>query len=344
MMMPVVSYRMRRGSSRPKLAIYGAAACGGCEMTLLSLDNILFYLNDLFDLVFCPSFVDAKKADLEAMPDGDIAVTLFNGGIRMDDDIAMAHLLRRKSRTMVAFGSCAHEGCVPALADLWPGRKRTVAGYSEIANDRNSRPVLPMQWISVKEGALHLPLWNNRLTTLGQNVSVEYIIPGCPPEPRCVDELFRMLSGAKELPPFGSVIGAGTSAVCSECSRTRGVKHVSRFYRVHEISTDPDLCLIEQGIVCMGIATRNGCGCRCPRVNMPCSGCYGPPEGVADQGAAMISALASLIDIGHVEVLEPDVVSDRIDAVINTLPDYVGTFWRYGIATSLLGGLVGRDR
>lgn len=320
---------MRRGSSRPKLAIYGAAACGGCEMSLLSCNESLAYLNDLFELVFCPCLVDAKKTDLETFADGEIALTLFNGAIRMEDDVTMAHLLRRTSRILVAFGSCAHEGSVLGLANL-------ASSHKDIPRFRQR---IRKPYIPVREGVLHLPLWNTSLTTLVQNVPVDYILPGCPPEPHRIAEAFRILSGEGELPPAGSVIGAGSSTVCAECSRIRGNKKVDRFYRIHEKPSEPDTCLLDQGIVCMGIATRNGCGCLCPRANMPCSGCYGPPEGVIDQGAAMISALASVIDVGPVEGISLETIGERIERVIDTLPDHAGTFWKYGFAGSLLAGL-----
>ncbi len=48
----------------------------------------------------------------------------------------------------------------------------------------------------------------------------------------------------------------------------------------------------------MGIATRDGCGAPCPEASMPCTGCYGPPEGISDQGAKMVSALSSILDLG----------------------------------------------
>ncbi len=339
-----VSLKMRQGSARPKLAMYWAASCGGCEMALLSLDELLFSLNDFFELAFCPCLVDTKKAYLKSLTDGDIAVTFFNGGIRTDDDESMAHLLRRKSRTLIAFGSCAHEGCIPGLANLGTPHDHLASSFLENATTENPRGYIPKAETPMKEGVLYLPVWNSRLKTLAQTIAVDYLLPGCPPEPHRVAELFRMLAGDAELPPPRSVIGAGFSTVCAECPRQRGIKNVGRFYRIHEVVPDTSLCLIEQGIVCLGIATRNGCGCRCPRVNMPCTGCYGAPDGVADQGAAMISALASVIDIGHIDGLASHEISDRIDAVIAPLPDYVGTFWKFSLADSLLAELMARPR
>lgn len=71
----------------------------------------------------------------------------------------------------------------------------------------------------------------------------------------------------------------------------------------------------------MGPATRAGCGCQCPNVNIPCTGCGGPGPRVDDQGAAAISALASL-------AASPDVVKQVVDPI--------GTFYKYSLANSIL--------
>jgi F420-non-reducing hydrogenase small subunit len=249
---------MRRGFSRPKLAVYGAAACGGCEMSLLSCDEALVLLNDRFELVFCPCLVDTKKADLEAFADGEIAVTLFNGAIRMEDDITMARLLRRTSRTLVAFDHALMRAVFSVLP-ISLHRKSVFIVFGIVSG--NAHPG--------SRGSLAPPAWNTRLTTLAQNVPVDYILPGCPPEPHRITEALRMLLQEDSLPLAGGVIGADAATVCAGCPGVRGKKKVQRFYRIHEKSSDPDICLLDQGIVCMGIATRNGCGCLCPERTCP---------------------------------------------------------------------------
>jgi F420-non-reducing hydrogenase small subunit len=102
---------------------------------------------------------------------------------------------------------------------------------------------------------------------------------------------------------------------------------LKEFFRPYEIETDPARCLLEQGIVCMGPATRDGCGALCPAANMPCRGCYGPPPNAVDQGAKMVSALSSVID-AH----EPE----EIERILDQIADPVGTFYRFSLAHSIL--------
>ncbi|MEZ4515992.1 MAG: hypothetical protein R3C44_03825 [Chloroflexota bacterium] len=100
-------------------------------------------------------------------------------------------------------------------------------------------------------------------------------MPGCPPESHqiaaVIDLVIKALHGEAELPPKGSVIGAGGSTVCDECPRKPNVKTITGFRRIHEVDDiDPELCLLEQGILCNGPATRSGCGALCPQVGAAC--------------------------------------------------------------------------
>jgi F420-non-reducing hydrogenase small subunit len=97
-----------------------------------------------------------------------------------------------------------------------------------------------------------------------------------------VELVIAALQGKAELPPKGATIGAGLSTVCDECKRKRNVKLIKEFSRIQMIHADPELCLLEQGIPCNGLATRSGCEARCPSVGAQCIGCYGPAEGVVD--------------------------------------------------------------
>ena len=317
-------------TAKPKFAMYWAASCGGCEIAVLNTNEKILDVDANFDVVFWPVAMDAKYKDVEAMEDGSILLTLFNGGMRNDENVHMAKLLRKKSKILVAFGSCASEGCIPGLANFSDSREIVQTAYNTITTD-NPNGIYPMTSYNMPEGEIHIPTILPVLKTLDQVVDVDYYMPGCPPESNqiaaVIDLVIQVVQGKAELPPKGSVIGAGDSTVCDECKRTRNVKTIKSFERIWGIAADPTLCLLEQGIPCNGPATRSGCNARCPIAGAQCIGCYGPAAGVEDYGARLISSFASVLDAN-----EPE----EIDRILDGLVDPAGQFYRFNLAGSLL--------
>ena len=324
---------------KPKLAMYWASACGGCEISVLNIHENILTVDEVFDIVFFPCIADFKVKDLESYPDGYIDVCLFNGAIRNSENEEMAHLLRKKSKILVAYGSCAYEGCIPALSNLTTKDATFDKVYLNNPSIDNPDGIIPQVVTKVAEGELTLPVFYNTVKSLDQAVDVDYYLPGCPPEPHQIWAVLQVVVGAllegNQLPPAGAILGAGITSVCEECEREKHEKCIDRFYRPYQLDPDPDQCLLEQGIICMGIATRSGCGALCPTVGMGCRGCYGPPEGVIDQGAKMLSAIASVINAGD-ETMEDDELEHVIQEVIDTIPDPAGTFYRFSMAHSIL--------
>ncbi len=317
-------------SDKPKFAMYWAGSCGGCEIAVLNIGEKILDVDANFDVAFWPVAMDAKYKDVEAMEDGSILLTLWNGSIRTDENEHMANLLRRKSKILVSFGSCATEGCVPGLSNLSSTQEIFETAFHTISTE-NPNNIYPQIVTKVPEGELTLPTFNPVLKTLAQVVDVDYYMPGCPPESHqiaaVIDLVIQVVHGKAQLPPKGSVIGAGGSTVCEECTRKRNVKMVKEFKRVQDVGpVDSEICLLEQGIPCNGPATRSGCDSRCPRVGAQCIGCYGPAEGVVDYGARLITAFASVIDSND---------PDEIDKILDGIPDPVGQFYRFNLADSL---------
>jgi F420-non-reducing hydrogenase small subunit len=316
---------------KPKLALYWAASCGGCEVTVLDIEEKILDVAAFFDIVFWPCAMDFKYKDVEAMPDKSITLCLFNGSIRNSENEKLAKLLRAKSVVLVAFGSCAQEGCIPALANLTTKDAIFKTVYLDTPSTDNPDKIFPQPITKVKEGELEIPVFWEKVKSLDQVVDVDYYIPGCPPQSNqviaVIEAVIDILKNGKPLPPKGTVLGAGDKTCCDECPRTRKEKKVKQFYRPHEIMIDPNECLLDQGILCLGPATRSGCGALCVKANVPCRGCYGPPPNVYDQGVKMLSALSSIID-----AQDPD----EIDKIISTIADPTGTFYRFSMAHSLL--------
>jgi F420-non-reducing hydrogenase small subunit len=313
-------------AGKPRVAFYWAASCGGCEIAVLEIREKILDLAQAVDIVFWPVAMDVKYKDVEAMEDGSIDVSFFNGAIRNAENEHLARLLRAKSKTLVAYGSCAHEGCIPALANLSDREGIFEVVYRENPSVENPEELVPVTRYNLPEGEVELPTFYDTVRTLGQTVPVDYSVPGCPPQAHQTWAVFDAFVKG-ELPPVGSVIGAGEKTVCDECEHVKEEKKVKQFFRIHEILPEEKKCLLEQGIVCAGPATRSGCGALCPTANLPCRGCYGPPPGVVDQGAKLLSAVASVVDAN---------TEEEAARIVSQIADPIGTFYRFGLAASLL--------
>jgi len=313
---------------KPKIGLYWCASCGGCEEAVVDLAEDILGVVEAVDIVFWPCAMDFKKAEVEGMADESIVATLVNGAIRTSEQEEMARLMRRKSKYLIAYGSCAHMGGIPGLANQF-GREQILKYYYEegptVVNEGKTRPQLK----HVEEGReLSLPQLRNVVRSLDQVVEVDYYIPGCPPTPKITKAAVGALLDGR-LPAKGSVL-APDIALCDQCARKASKPtdvSFSAFSRPHQKLLDPGVCFLAQGVVCMGPATRGGCEAVCPEGNMPCSGCFGGTSRVRDQGAKILSSLCA--NVGPKE-------EEEIDQVLAGIPDPVGTFYRYGLARSIL--------
>jgi F420-non-reducing hydrogenase small subunit len=313
---------------KPKVAFYWCASCGGCEETVVDLAEDILGVVEKVDIVLWPVAMDFKYQSIEEMADKSIVATLLNGAIRSTEQEHMARLLRAKSQYLIAYGACAQLGGIPALANQFPREQMLKFNYEDapsLVNEKKTRPQL-----SFEENGRnpHLPELHNVVRSLDQVVDVDFYIPGCPPTPNLTKAAFDALLSGK-LPPKGSVL-APDSALCEECERKASKPTniaFTEFKRPHQALADPTQCFLAQGMVCMGPATRSGCGAQCTSGNMPCTGCFGPTSRVRDQGAKMLSSLCS--NVGPKD-------EEGINQVLAGIPDPVGTFYRYGLAKSLL--------
>ena len=142
-----------------KLALYWAASCGGCDISVLQIGDKLLTLAEAADIVFWPIALDFKYKDVEAMEDGYIDLCLFNGAIRTDEHEHMAKLLRKKSKILIAYGSCSHEGCIPGLANLYTKDQMFNFIYNESPSTENPKGIRPQLSHQVPEGELTLPIF-----------------------------------------------------------------------------------------------------------------------------------------------------------------------------------------
>jgi F420-non-reducing hydrogenase small subunit len=319
--------------TKPKVAFYWCSSCGGCEETVVDLNEDILKVAEAVNIVFWPVALDFKRKDVEALGDGEIAVSFINGAIRLEEQEEMVKLLRQKSGLIVAFGACSHLGGIPGLGNFWTRDTIFQRVYKEVPTVENPEGITPQEKTAIDVGELTLPQFYDTVKTLDQTIPVDYYLPGCPPPPDLImNAINAILSG--ELPEKGAVL-APNKALCDTCPRNEtkperiSIKEIKRPW---QIKIDPEKCFLEQGIICLGPVTRSGCGETCIRANMPCRGCFGPVDGVVDQGAKGLSSMASILGIEGEETMSDEDIQKLVDQIV----DPAGTFYRFSLASSLL--------
>ncbi len=323
-------------TQKPKLAMYWAASCGGCEVSLANIHEAILEVDAHFDFMFCPCLLDTKKKDIEALPDGDIFLTLFNGALRTEENLEMATLLRRKSRLFVAFGSCAATGGIPALANHHGIADVLETAFCSVPSIDNPERLIPGTTCQVPDGELELPAFLTRVLALHEAVPVDYTMPGCPPESEQIIAVVRHVASGAPLPPSGAQIGCTDRAVCDECPREKRTTLASRLIRPFEALPEPGWCLVEQGFLCVGSSTRGGCVALCPTANMPCTGCYGSLDQSADPGATALATLVAAVDPGSAVGVDETALLAGLKDALSGVADPLGTFYRYSLSETVV--------
>lgn len=284
--------------------------CGGCEVTILDIGEPLLDLLPQLQFVHMPVLMDHKyfgqtgeNTELE-IPEADIGI--ISGGVRNEKEKHVATEMRNKCKTLIALGSCACYGGIPALANQYvlPDLLDKVYRQS-VSTDPAETP------------AEDLPALTDRVYAVDEVVKVDVYIPGCPTSPDIIaDALAALLTGKTFTLPERSV--------CDDCPTKREKKALTSVKRPLESIVPPgqklqdSRCFMELGYLCLGPITKSGCGGhekipRCIKAGMPCRGCFGPIRKGANPMVDMMGALSS---IG----LDPRSIQDRP----STFQRYIG--------------------
>jgi F420-non-reducing hydrogenase small subunit len=315
--------------AKPKVAIYWIGGCGGCDEAIVDLNEAILAVADAVDIVLWPVALDFKYDSIKAMKKGEIALSIIDGCVRNSEHEEMAKLLREKSQIVLAFGACACFGGTPGLANFRTKDDIFNWVYKDAPTVVNPKGNVPGPSTKVACGELTLPEIYERVYSLDQVIDVDYYLPGCPPPPDLIAAaVFAVVEG--KLPAKGTVL-APQKALCDVCERnqTKPIKmEITEIKRPYEVELAPTECFLSKGVLCMGPATRSGCGATCIITNTPCRGCFGPVEGVDDAGAKFLSALASLLKADNEE---------EVQKIVATIDDPAGYFYRFTTPSCILG-------
>jgi F420-non-reducing hydrogenase small subunit len=318
------------------IAVSWAAACGGCDVSLLDMEGELLQLLDVADIVYWPVAMDMKRDEFLARERGSVDIGLFNGAIRTDEQEEDARAFREKCKVLVAYGSCAAFGGIPGLGNFASRDEILDTAYADTPSTVNDEGLRPGGVSTVDGVSLHLPELQETVRSLAQVVPVDAVLPGCPPPAERIRDLIQVATeyAQEGKVPLPGTILASEVALCEECPRkeSRTTERMTSVARPHEVVADPDLCFLEQGLLCLGLATRGGCGATCIAANAPCRGCFGAAPGLLDPAAEAVSAIASLAGEADENELQPH---ERMKAV-RSIRDPAGTFYRYTLPSSFL--------
>ncbi len=270
--------------------------CGGCEVAILDLGEKLLEVLPSLQFVHMPVLMDNKyfgqtgeKSEME-IPEADVG--MISGGIRNEKEKHVAQEMRKKCKTIVALGSCACYGGIPAMANMYPVDDLTNKVY------RDSKTTEPADTPSQD-----IPALTDRVYALDEEIKVDVSLPGCPMNPAQILEALTCLLTDKpfELPE---------RSVCDDCPTKRLEKSDVALKRPLQDADftpgkyDEMRCLNEQGVLCLGPVTKSGCGKpyeegdeyipRCIKGYMPCRGCFGPIRKGANPLVDMMGALSSI--------------------------------------------------
>ncbi|MBN2602506.1 MAG: oxidoreductase, partial [Candidatus Thermoplasmatota archaeon] len=220
-------------SDKLNFAFYWAASCGGCEIAVLDINEKILDVAAVANILFWPVAIDTKYKDVEEMNDGNIDVCFFNGAIRTEEQEKLAKLLRKKSKTLVAFGACSVHGGIPGLANLANKKEVFETAYIDNPSTSNPEKITPKTTSKVFEGTLHLPEFYDTVKSLDQVVDVDYFLPGCPPTPELIMNAVDAIVKNK-LPPKGTIL-APLKSVCDECRFEKSEKKIKKIKRIYEV-------------------------------------------------------------------------------------------------------------
>ncbi|MFC1504469.1 oxidoreductase, partial [Spirochaetota bacterium] len=203
--------------AKPKVALYWCASCGGCEETVVDLNEFILDVVAAVDIVLWPVALDFKYDDVRKIKDGDIAVSFINGAIRTSEQEEISKLLRQKSKVVIAFGSCSSLGGIPGLANFYHKKDIMSRAYLESESTVNPNNIMPKEKSTYEGKEMEIPEFYKRVYALDQIIDVDYYLPGCPPTPDVVkNALLAILEG--KLPEKGAVL-TENKALCNDCPR-----------------------------------------------------------------------------------------------------------------------------
>jgi NAD-reducing hydrogenase small subunit len=161
--------------TKPKIASDWLAACAGCHMSLLDIDERIVEIAQLVDIRATP-ITDLKEPD----EDG-VDVGILTGAVNNTANEEVTHKMRDRCKILVAMGDCAVFGGVIAMRNFFELEDALRRAYieTESTDEEGKIPSSPELGVPTPVRAVH------------EVANVEVFVPGCPPD---ADVIYYVLS------------------------------------------------------------------------------------------------------------------------------------------------------
>lgn len=253
-----------KADGRVRIGSVTLTGCAGCTGVLLEEPAQLAQTLGRASIEHSTLLMDRESL-------GTVDVCLVEGCVRLRRDIERLREARSRCRVLVAWGTCAAWGGIPALANrheveelleaAYGGTDDLYSHYLSGRRDGGGR--------ALREAMPGLLRYAGRAD---EHVLVDLYVPGCPPGASHLAALLREIEGAAD--------GARPAPnVCAECPRKPlATAAPAAFTIAPRRLPGPTACLLVSGTLCLGAAIRGGCGGACTRDGQPCWGCRGPSD------------------------------------------------------------------
>ena len=150
--------------SKVKVATDWLAACAGCEMSLLDMDERLVQLLEKIELTSCPI------TDLKHPPKEGVTVGILSGTVNNTANVEVAKQMRERSKILIALGDCAVLGGIMTMRNFFDMDEALRRAYIE--TESTVEGMIP------RSEELGKPI---QARPVNDVVKVDIHLPGCPP-------------------------------------------------------------------------------------------------------------------------------------------------------------------
>lgn len=289
---------------KPRISTEWLSGCSGCHVAVVDLHEKLVPLLDQATFVRVPVLSDEKK-----YPEADIGIV--EGAVRSEHDREALCKLRESVTTLIAFGTCAVYGGPSGLGWLYKG--------DSLANDLYGSGCTATPGDKPSTDA---PRLEKSVVPVDEVVPIDLYLPGCPPHPFWIALAIKsLLDPANEKP-------LPKKTVCSRCERKMTKGSVADLKKGSYTASDPKLCFLSQGVVCMGSVTLERCLSQCVNNGIACSGCCGPSADIVTEPYLDIrTSLAKRMSM---------VTGISADTVRGYIEQEARTFYSYAVASPVM--------